>query len=381
MGSKGRGKGKKGLKRVAFRSNRQRPARRKGWTGLDDADPELLSPTTESVRAKGDLSRKRTVSESPGKSANAGLPQREGVVTLVSGQFVEVDDGNERWLCTVRRVLRTQAIGDRKPVVVGDRVLFLPEADGTNRKGVIEHFFPRRSSLTRCDAKRTHTLAANVDQVVIVSSILEPMIKPHLIDRYLVSAHAGGLAAIVCVNKADLDPESFVQEYLERFKQIGYPTLATSTVTGEGVEELRQLMAGKVTLLAGQSGVGKSSLLNAVQPSLALKTAAVSQATEKGRHTTTSAVWLKLDGGGAVVDTPGIRALEVAMVPLHELEMHFVEFVDLVPLCKFPDCVHIHEEGCAIRAAVEDGRIDGDRYASYLELFMELSQVRASQYD
>ncbi len=227
----------------------------------------------------------------------------------------------------------------------------------------------------RCDGRRTHVIAANVDQAVIVGSIFEPMIKIHLLDRYLVAAHWGGLAGIICVNKIDLDGEGFADEILDQYRRIGYRAVATSAVAGIGIDELRSLMAGKTTLIVGQSGVGKSSLLNAIQPGLRLPTAPVSEASEKGRHTTTTAVWLKLDVGGAVVDTPGIRALDVAMVPLNELEQHFVEFVDRVPHCKFPNCVHIHEEGCAIRSAVEAGHIERDRYDSYVELFYELSEV------
>lgn len=377
----GSGKGKRRKNRVAFRRNRQAPARRKRWhlPPEDDARTDLATTGREVVRSKGDLSRKRTVIE--GELADGAKPVTEGTVIAVRGQYVDVDDGSRIWQCTVRRILRTRSIRDRSPVVVGDRVAFVGTADiaGGLGEGVIEKVQPRRTSLMRCDGRRTHVIAANVDQAVIVGSIFEPMIKVHLLDRYLVAAHAGGLDAIICVNKIDLDAEDFTTEILEQYARLGYPVVATSADTGQGIDELRSLLTGKATLIVGQSGVGKSSLLNAVQPGLRLPTAPVSEASEKGRHTTTTAVWLRLDGGGAVVDTPGIRALDVAMVPLNELEMHFVEFIERVPLCKFPNCVHIHEEGCAIRLAVEAGEIDQDRYDSYVGLFYELSKVSKQQ--
>jgi ribosome biogenesis GTPase / thiamine phosphate phosphatase len=166
-----------------------------------------------------------------------------------------------------------------------------------------------------------------------------------------------------------------VAEFLQCYDRLGYQALGSSVVTGRGVDELKSLLTDKVSLLAGQSGVGKSSLLNVIQPSLNLKVGSVSETTEKGRHTTTTAVWHKLEFGGAVIDTPGIRALDVAMVPLHELEMHFVEFVERVADCKFPNCVHIHEEGCAIKEAVEAGEINPRRYESYVQLFYERSEA------
>lgn len=373
-GSSGKGKPKR--VRVDFRRNRQKPARQKQWD-VPDEQNELAEDTVnqESVRAKGALSRKRTlVDRSIPAETDAGQVQR-GTAIAVRGQFVEVDDGERMWPCTVRRVLRTRRIEGRSPVVVGDDVSFsiVADSEGVLREGVIEQVHPRRTSLTRSDGRRTHVIAANVDQVLIITSIREPMIKPHLIDRYLVAAHAGQLPAVICVNKIDLDENNEASLILERYRRLEYQALGTSAVAGTGVEELRVLLRDKVTLLAGQSGVGKSSLLNAVQPGLNLRTAAVSATTEKGRHTTTTAVWLRLEGGGVVVDTPGIRALDVAMVPINELEMHFVEFVDRLAHCKFADCVHIHEEGCVIKEAVESGEIDPFRYDSYVTLFAEFS--------
>ena len=359
---------------MEFRPNRQKPGRRRTWHPEDDA--ALDAPGRESVRAKGELSRKRTVIDKTAVGETDAGKLVEGRVIAVRGQFVDVNDGTRTWPCTVRRILRTRAISDRAPVVVGDRVSFAIIADeaGQLNEGVIEEVHPRRTELKRSDGRRTHVIAANVDQALIVSSIFEPRLKPHLIDRYLVAAHAGGLPCIICLTKADLDEENQADQFIELYESLGYTALKTSTKTGLNIDKLRELMKDKATLLAGQSGVGKSSLLNAIEPGLKRATAEVSAATEKGRHTTTTAEWLPLSFGGAAVDTPGIRALDVAMVPLNELELHFVEFPDRIAGCRFTNCSHIHEAGCAIKAAVEAGEIDEDRYRSYVELFLELSE-------
>lgn len=366
-------------KRVHFRQNRLRPARRKQWDASgEELEAHVEDATTwETVRHKGALSRKRTIVERAEEAASADQSRLvRGTVIAVRGQFVEVDDGQNTWLCTIRRILRTRLIRDRHPVVAGDQVLFLPAIESTMKEAVIEEVLPRRTTLHRSDGRRFHVIAANVDQVVVVSSIREPIIKEHLIDRYLVAVHAGGPEGIICINKVDLDDEGWAPEIVERYRRIGYKALATSASSGAGIEELRGLLKDRVTMFAGQSGVGKSSLINAVQPGLNLKTAHVSVTTEKGRHTTTTAAWYSLDMGGAIVDTPGIRALDVAMVPLNELEMHFVEFLERIPHCKYPNCVHIHEDGCAVKAAVERGEIDISRYESYVELFRERSEQR-----
>ncbi len=338
-------------------------------------DPTQDAAGVEAVRAKGELSRKRTIVDRAEETGDGRGPLCRGIAAAVRGQFVEVDDGHRVWLCTVRRVLRTRLIRERHPVVVGDEVTFRPlahPAEGAP-EGVIEQVHDRRTALHRSDGRRTQVIAANIDQVVVTTSIRQPMIKVHLLDRYLVAAHAGRLTPIICVNKADLGPREEIADVEGLYRRLGYAVLVTSTVTGEGIAELRTMLAGRVSMFAGQSGVGKSSLLNAVEPGLNLRTADVSADNEKGRHTTTTAVRLRLSNGATVVDTPGIRALDVAMVPVHELEAHFVEFVDRVRECRFPDCMHIHETGCAIREAVEAGRIARSRYESYVQLVLERS--------
>lgn len=372
--------GKKGPKgpRVDFRRNRLKPARRKRWDVPDEHNEEAEDVVSrESVRAKGELSRKRTVSEiAPEGDVQSGR-LAEGRVVAVRGQFVDVECDGRIWPCSVRRILRTREIQERSPVAVGDQVTLtiIADEEGILNEGVIEKVHPRKTELKRSDGHKTQTIAANVDQVLIVGSIREPNLKPHLFDRYLVAAHAGGLEAVICVNKVDLDDGERVDDVLERYRRIGYRALKLSATRGCGIDELRKVMKDRISLVAGQSGVGKSSLLNALQPGLKLATSEVSTWNEKGRHTTTTAQWLPLDFGGAVVDTPGIRALDVAMIPLPELEMHFVEFLDRIPRCRFPDCVHIHESDCAVIEAVEHGQIDPTRYESYVTLFTERQET------
>jgi ribosome biogenesis GTPase len=373
------GRGKRGRKvRVDFRRNRQDRRRQKSIPPhlaeqIDDLD-KLATPAWETVAPKGDLSRKRTVIEQEGGAGPLLAGALDGLVTAVRGLIADVEgpDGVS-YACTVRRVLRTRCIDQRHPVTVGDRVRFvLGRVRGdAPPEGVISEVLPRRSELCRANEKRTHLIAANVDQLIVVASVDCPPLKPSLIDRYLISASAGRMAGVVCLNKIDLDVDGAALDVLDRYRRIGYPTIATSTTDGRGIDELRAVLKDKSSVLAGQSGVGKSSLLNAVQPGLRLRTGDVSIETGKGRHTTTTAQLLKLDAGGYVVDTPGIRAFELAMVPLNELETHFAEFVPLIPRCRFGDCTHIHEDGCAVLAALAAGEIHPDRHATYVRVFKE----------
>jgi ribosome biogenesis GTPase len=214
-------------------------------------------------------------------------------------------------------------------------------------------------------------VVANVDQAIIVSSAGQPPPKPNLIDRYIVSALTGDITPVICMNKMDLDADGAGAMILERYRALGYETLATSTERGDGIDDLRGKLTGKASVVAGQSGVGKSSLLNAVQPRLELKVGAVTRDTHKGRHTTTTAGLIRLDFGGYVVDTPGVRSFELARVERFQLEGYFVEFVPRVRDCKFSNCTHVHEIGCAVKAAVDAGEIHVERYESYVRLFEE----------
>jgi len=366
--------------RVELRKNRSKPARPRNWTrGYREHGYEEEATTgQERVRAKGDLSRKRTIIQNEASAPPAAgqevteMPAadvgacRPGRVLRVHGlsSVVATEDGR-LYRCAVRRLLRTLVSDERNVIATGDRVWFRP---AMNDEGFIERVEPRHGLLTRASRGREHVLVANVDQVVIVMSLVEPELKPHLLDRYLVSAEQGRIAAIICLNKADLAEHAPYQHMLGYYSQLGIPTLLTSASTGLGIERLRELLPGRQTVFAGQSGVGKSSLLNAIQPGLGLRVREVSDATQKGKHTTTTAELLRLDLGGWVVDTPGIRQFQLWDVRPEEVEGFFPEFRPFVPLCAYADCTHTHEDRCGVKRAVRTALISPRRYTSYLGL-------------
>lgn len=257
---------------------------------------------------------------------------------------------------------------------VGDWVTISLNEDGT---GTIEAVAERRTALARArpsaarrtvDADREQVLVANVDQVIFVFSIKKPEPSLRKLDRFLVVAEMNELPAVICVNKVDLVPLEQAVNQFQLYEEIGYQVIYTSAKTGLGVAELRDLLTGKLSVLAGSSGVGKSSLLNAVQPGLGLRVREVSEATGKGLHTTRHAELLPLHGGGYVADTPGIRGLALFDVEPGELDAYFREIAPLVAFCQFSDCTHRHEPKCAVRAAVAQGEISQQRYQSYLRL-------------
>ncbi len=236
------------------------------------------------------------------------------------------------------------------------------------REAIIERIEPRQRCLSRTVRGRQHVIVANVDQVLIIASAAEPRLKPHLIDRVIVAAEKDGFQAVVCINKVDLVDPASLEPLVGAISRMGYPVLLLSTRTGLGIERWRQTLQGRQSVLAGQSGVGKSSLLNAVDPGLQLPTATVSEETEKGRHTTTTAQLLPLSFGAYAVDTPGVRQFELWDLIAEEVVNYYRDLRPYVSNCRFPNCTHTHEADCAIKNAVADGRLDERRYESYLHL-------------
>jgi len=369
---------KKKKVRVAFNKNRQKRTRINDLTrgySAEGSDSDA-SVSAERVRAKGDLSRHRTVmQEVPEAGADPNdAPRlavdlstcRKGRVIRVHGltTVVQAEDGHEV-RCNVRRILKTMAIDGRNVVAVGDLVWFRPVGD----EGMIEVVEARQRTLTRGYRHREHVVVSNVDQLLIVSALAEPGLKLPLIDRYLISAVKGRIRPVIVLNKADLVDLAPYQWVIGLYTQLGYETIATSAADGRGIDRLREILSHGATAFSGQSGVGKSSLLNALQPGLNLKVREVSGWTAKGKHTTSSAELIRLKSGGYVVDTPGLRQFELWNIEQAEIEAHFVEFRPYIPKCKFPDCSHIHESDCAVKEAIYWGQISPGRYESYLKLY------------
>jgi ribosome biogenesis GTPase / thiamine phosphate phosphatase len=249
----------------------------------------------------------------------------------------------------------------------------LPVAPGDGveiRHEKVTAIAPRRTTLARMDPAnpyRERVIAANLDTLVIVAAIADPPLRPGLIDRYLVAAARGGVQPILCVNKLDLSGDTSV---LALWREMGVPVVLCSTVSGAGVDELRDLLAGSLSVLAGHSGVGKSSLLNALADQRHARTGAVSDLTGKGRQTTTSSRLYELRNGARIIDTPGIREFDLGRVTLPELQAAFAEFEAYT--CRFRDCTHRTEPECGVRAAFETGAIAKARYGSYLRLAEEI---------
>jgi ribosome biogenesis GTPase len=391
---------KKKKVRVELRKNRTKPPRDNDLTRDYQADEAAAEDThkTERVRAKGDLSRYRTVVQSD-TDTGSGMPSVDadecvrGRVLRVHGlaSVIETDDGRI-FRCAVRRLLKSLATDERSVVTTGDIVWLRPASPGSKLEtelaeddaeaaapdtrspnpvleGMIERVEPRHGVLTRASRRREQVLVANVDQVAIVVSLVSPDLKPHLIDRYLAAAQQGGLKPVLCLNKIDLADPVELQPLVGAYSQLGIPVFLTSARTGQGIGRLRRQLRERSTVFSGQSGVGKSSLLNAVQPGLGLAVKSVSEVNNKGRHTTTYAQLIKLESGGWVVDTPGVRQLQLwDMIP-EEVEGYFPEFRPFVPLCAFPDCTHTHETACAVKTAVVRRQISERRYHSYVGMF------------
>jgi ribosome biogenesis GTPase / thiamine phosphate phosphatase len=289
-----------------------------------------------------------------------------GLIIKAQSGFFTVETGQGFIVCQLRgKLKRGRAMGDI--AAVGDRVRITLLTDGS---GAIEEIEERKRAIVRLDPRPQgeyqQILLANPDQAVFVFACANPDPRLKMLDRYLVIAEKQRVPPIVVANKIDLvdDPRKLFGVY----ESIGYRVLYTSTKLNAGLDEFREILMGKVSALGGPSGVGKSSLLNAIQPGLGLAVNEISAAMNKGKHTTVTRQMFPLLGGGYVADTPGWKSLALWDTEPEELDAYFPELRDLVPHCQFSDCTHTHEPGCAVQAALKEGKIHRERYDSYLRL-------------
>ena len=273
-------------------------------------------------------------------------------------------------LCKLRGQFRLRGIKSTNPIAVGDHVHYLP--DSGQGYGTITEIAPRKNYISRKSvnlSKVTHLLAANIDSLFLMVTPCKPRTPLGFIDRFLTAAESFRIESTLVFNKTDLySRDDWVQagQLQEVYRRIGYRCLSVSALTGEGLEELKDCMRGKVSLVGGQSGVGKSTLINAISPGLNLKTSPISDSYEKGKHTTTFAEMFPLAFGGDIIDTPGIKEFGLIQYEKEEVGHYFPEMLSLLEQCRFSNCTHTHEPGCAVKAAVEVGEIAPSRYRNYL---------------
>ena len=293
--------------------------------------------------------------------------------------LVESDDGR-CWRCEIRGRLKEGFRSTSSPVVTGDWVDFAPTGSA---RGVIESLYPRHSKISRAAAGSRpyeQVLAANIDQFIVVVSRRQPVVSPGFIDRALVTALAGSIQPLICLNKIDLSDSDCSARHLERvYGSLGYQLVRTSAKTGAGIDSLERLLEERVSAFVGQSGVGKSTLLNRIC-TLDIPTAELMKKHDRGKHTTAATQLYALPaGGGYVADTPGLKSLQPWGVDRGNLVEHFVEMAPLVDDCRFRDCSHLHEPGCAIREAVDRGAVSTMRYEGYSHIADSLRGVSECQ--
>lgn len=308
-----------------------------------------------------------------------------GLVVSDQSGFFSVEASNGKvYTCRLRGRLMEEAQSS-DIAVIGDRVNISVSEDGT---GVIEAVQERTSVLSRAvrtegnrgagQAEREHVMIANADQAIFVFAVAQPAPSFKLLDRFLVTGEKSDIKnLVIVVNKIDLEDISAIKGRFAPYEKIGYRVLYTSAWDGVGIEELRQLLKDRVSVFTGPSGVGKTSLLNQVQPGLGRAVKEVSQSRAEGIHTTRDSALIKLEVGGYLADTPGLRTLTLWDIEPEELDAYYIEIGPLVSQCRFGDCAHRNEPGCAVRQAVDEGAISRQRYQSYLSLREELEEAYA----
>ena len=288
----------------------------------------------------------------------------DGVIirALAGFYYVRPDEGGEAIECRARGKFR---LTEQKPLA-GDRVGISMTAGG---KGVVEEIHPRKNAFVRPPV-------ANIDCMILLASAVNPVTDPFLLDRITAIAESKGADCIICVNKTDLHPGD---DLYHIYTAAGFPTIRTSAVTGEGIEALRAAIKGKICAFVGNSGVGKSSMLNALEPGFTIKTAQVSEKLGRGRHTTRHVELFPLSCGAEVADTPGFASFDIEKMDLtgkEELQYAFPEFTPYLGHCAFRDCAHVSEQGCAVLEALREGSIEPTRHASYVRLYNQAKEMK-----
>ena len=308
----------------------------------------------------------------------------KGLVIKNTGSWYAVKtDGGQVFECKVKGNFRLKGIRSTNPVAVGDFVSITPGADGVT--ALIDGIEDRRNYVIRRASnlsKQSHIIAANVDMAVLIATMSHPQTSTTFIDRFLASAEAYRIPVLLVFNKTDLlseDERSVLRTVMDLYSHIGYQCIPCSAVDGDGVDDVRSALAGKVSLLSGNSGVGKSTMLNLLVPDADAKTSEISTAHDTGTHTTTFSQMYFLPEGGAVIDTPGIKGFGTFDMERTEVSHYFKEIFEEGQSCRFSDCTHTHEPGCAVLRAVEEQRIAESRYNSYLSMLGDKDEDRYRQ--
>ena len=299
-----------------------------------------------------------------------------GVVMRATGSWYEVAGDGCRIRCRIRGRLRLRGVRSTNPVVVGDEVECLADENGD---WTIVDIRPRRNYVIRRASnlsKESHIIAANLDRALLLATLRSPATPPEFVDRFLVTCEAYKVPVTILLSKADLQDPGALEAFRAVYEGAGYEVVEVSTEDGRGIDRVRELLAGRTTLLSGNSGVGKSTLVRAIDPSLDIRTGEISESHGKGRHTTTFSTMYPLAGGGAVIDTPGIKGFGLLDIDDAELWHYFPEMLRTAAGCRFYNCTHTHEPGCAVAEAVRRGTIDAGRYESYLKILDEDDKYR-----
>jgi len=303
--------------------------------------------------------------------------QTEGIVVSSTGSWYEVDTSQGRLNCRIRGRLRLKGIRSTNPVVVGDRVIVEPDGESSVIVGIV----PRRNYIIRRASnlsKESHIIASNLDQALLLVTLHSPTTPREFVDRFLVTCEAYKVPVTIILGKADTltdEHAAEAEEFTAIYEDAGYNVMRLSSVTGEGVDTIRALLRERTTLVAGNSGVGKSTLVGSIDPTLDIRTGEISESHHKGKHTTTFSTMYALEGG-YIIDTPGIKGFGLIDIEGRELCRYFPEMMRLAPSCRFYNCTHTHEPGCAVVEAVKEGRVAWSRYESYLKILDEDDKYR-----